>query len=73
MKTKNVNNTADNFINSMKQTVREMVSTGATIMECAQTIGKLVGNDIARLIMCDIALDLGKKEEVKNYLAGFGL
>lgn len=73
MNAKSENNNANILINSLKETAIEMVKQGATIMQCAETIGKLIGNDIARLIMCDIALDLGKKEEVKKYLATFGL
>lgn len=56
---------------AIKATAKEMMTMGATGTQVAEIIASKFGNAIARLIMIDIAIDLGMKEEAKKYLAQF--
>lgn len=67
MKTQEIKKTTE----AIKETAKEMIVMGATGTQVAEIIAGKFGNTIARLIMVDIALDLGLKAEAKQYLARF--
>ena len=54
---------------AIKETAKEMMSNGINGYEVAKAIASKFGNATARLIMISIALDMGKENEVKQYLA----
>lgn len=53
----------------IKATAIEMMKVGYTGSQIATAIGSKFGNGVARLIMADIALDLGMTEQTKRYIA----
>lgn len=55
----------------VKETAKSMISAGYTATQVAEAIAAKFGNAIARLIMMDIALDLGMVEQTKRYAARF--
>ena len=55
----------------VKETAKQMIKAGYTGNQVATAISSKFGNAIARLIMVDIALDLGMVEQSKRYLARF--
>lgn len=55
----------------IKATAVEMMKAGYNGSQIATAIGSKFGNGVARLIMADIALDLGMTEQTKRYLANF--
>jgi hypothetical protein len=55
----------------IKVTAIEMMKAGYTGTQIATAIGSKFGNGVARLIMADIALDLGMAEQTKRYIARF--
>ena len=59
------------FTEVIKATAIEMMKAGYTGSQIATAIGSKFGNGIARLIMADIALDLGMTEQTKRYIARF--
>lgn len=59
------------FTEVIKATAVEMIKAGYTGTQIATAIGSKFGNGVARLIMADIALDLGMTEQTKRYLARF--
>lgn len=61
----------ETIVNAMKETAIEMMTSGVSGMQVAKAIAEKFGNEVARLIMCDIALDRGMKTEVENYLNSF--
>lgn len=65
------NESITQIIEALKESVKEMVSNGATLFQCIEFLGKKLGNDLARLIACDLALDLGMNEQVEEYLKNF--
>ena len=58
---------ADVVIDSMKQAVREMVDCVLPVSFVAERVADVLGPDVARLIMADIAFDQGQ-DDVANGL-----
>jgi hypothetical protein len=56
---------------AVKDTVKEMAKAGYTGTQIATAISRKFGNGFARLIMSDLAIDLGMTEKTKRYLARF--
>ncbi len=59
---------ADVVIESMKQTVREMVASGLPVRFVAERVADVMGPDVARLIMADIAFDQGQDDAANGLL-----
>lgn len=55
----------------VKETAKHMIKSGYKANQVADAIASKFGNAVARLIMVDIALDLGMVEESKKYLSRF--
>ena len=55
----------------VKETAKQMIKAGYKGNQVAEAIASKFGNGVARLIMVDIALDLGMVEQSKKYLARF--
>jgi len=55
----------------VKETAKQMIKAGYNGNQVAEAIASKFGNGVARLIMVDIALDLGMVEQSKKYLARF--
>lgn len=56
---------------ALKETAKEMIKAGYNGNQVVDAIASKFGNAVARLIMVDIALDLGMVEQSKKYLARF--
>jgi len=56
---------------TVKETAKQMMYAGYTGTQVATAIGSKFGNSFARLIMADIALDLGMVEQTKRYISRF--
>ncbi|WP_394749546.1 hypothetical protein [Spongiimicrobium salis] len=63
--------TLEIIIETVKETAIEMIKTGASANEVATQIANKFGNANARLIMTDIAIDLGMIDESEQYLSQF--
>jgi polysaccharide deacetylase 2 family uncharacterized protein YibQ len=63
--------TLEMIIETVKETAIEMIKAGTSANDVATQIANKFGNANARLIMTDIALDLGMKNEAKQYLSQF--
>ena len=61
----------EKLIASIKEATIETMKSGATGEEIGKILADKFGFEMARLVMADIALDLGMKSEVKAYLANF--
>lgn len=59
---------ADVVIDSMKQTVREMVDCGLPMRFVAERVADVMGPDVARLVMADIAFDQGQDDAANGLL-----
>ena len=59
------------YVNVMKASAIEMIRNGADGMDVAKQIAEKHGKAVARLIFMSIALDNGRKEEVKKYFDSF--
>lgn len=53
------------------ETAKEIILMGATAQEVFEILSNLIGNKGARLVLANIGLDAGLKEETKKYLASF--
>jgi hypothetical protein len=62
---------AQMMVEIVKETAKQMALAGYTGTQVATAIGAKFGNAFARLIMADLALDLGMTEHTKRYLARF--
>jgi hypothetical protein len=59
------------IIETVKETAIEMVRMGTSLNDVAIEMSDRFGNEITRLIVADIALDLGMNNEAKEYLSKF--
>jgi hypothetical protein len=59
------------IIETVKETAIEMVRMGTSLNDVAIEMSNRFGNEITRLIVADIALDLGMNNEAKEYLSKF--
>jgi len=59
------------IIETVKDTAIEMVKLGNSLNDVASQMADKFGNEIARLVIVDIALDLGMNNEAKEYLSKF--
>ena len=59
------------IIETAKETTKEMILAGTSSKEVFNSLANKFDNTTARMIMVDIALDLGKEKEAKEYLASF--
>ena len=69
--TKQTEAQANEAIEMMKAAVKDMFLKGADSETVFKCVAKLVGNETARFIIASIALDNGRVEETKKYLASF--
>lgn len=59
------------IIEAAKDTTKEAIAAGAAHKQCFQWLMSNFGAKNTRLILADIAFDLGMKEEAKAYLEKF--
>jgi len=63
--------TLEIIVETVKETAIEMIKSGIPANDVAIQISNKFGNTNARLIMADIAIDLGMINETKKYLSKF--
>lgn len=59
------------IVEVIKETAIEMVKSGQSLNDVALQIANRFDNAIARLVIADIALDLGMKDQATKYLSQF--
>lgn len=59
------------IVEAIKETAIEMVKSGYSLNDVALQIANRFDNAIARLVITDIALDLGMKDQATKYLLQF--
>ena len=62
---------ANEAIEMVKGTIKELFLKGADVETVFKCVAKLFGNETTRFIMASIALDNGRVEETRKYLASF--
>lgn len=55
-------------IDFLKETIRDFFKKGASSKAVFNAVSVLVGAEVTRLLMIDIALDFNRVDEVKAYL-----
>jgi len=61
----------EQILKAIKNTVLELKSKGISFNDIANVIAKHLSPEVARLVMIDLALDLGMEKETSEYLNKF--